>query len=344
MYINIAKKYFPKEVLDNKFFEERMDTSDEWITSRVGIKERRRCREANPTVFLGLKAVRQLPKEALKDLDCIIVAASVSQWHTPSTANLIAKELGIDGVPCFDIKSACSSFIYGARVIQGLLATGYQKILFIISETLTSATDYTDRATAVLFGDGAVACIFSNEPGGFEVIDLFIDSKSSGAYAVRTPIGGYTFQEGNKVQNFAVRYSIKASHDLLKRNKLKGPVAKHVDYLILHQANLVMMKSVTDNLGLKRNQLLQNIVYYGNTGAVGAASVLAENWTKINIGEQVLVTVVGAGLSWGSMLLKKVRQKRSSRFRGRTAKAFRTMKSLIYRARRRYNKRSKKRK
>lgn len=310
MYLNLMRSYFPEEVLDNKYFEARMDTSDEWITSRVGIKERRRCREQNPTLFLGVKAARLLPREALKNLDCIIVSASVSQWHFPSTANLIANELKLDGVPCFDIKTACSGFIFGARVIQGLLATGYRKVLFVISETLTSATDYADRSTAILFGDGAVACVFSNEPAGFEAVDLFIDSKSSGAYSVKCPIGGYIFQEGNKVQNFAVRYSINASQELLKRNGLKGPAKKHIDYLILHQANLVMMKSVADNLGLKREQLLQNIVQYGNTGAAGSASVLAENWDKIKIGQKVVVTVVGSGLSWGSMLLKKISQRK----------------------------------
>ncbi len=318
MYINIAKCYFPDEVLDNKYFEKRMDTSDEWITSRVGIKERRRLQHEQPTLLLGLNAVHQLPKEALEDLDCIMVAGSVSQWHTPATANLIAKELGIDGVPCFDIKAACSSFIYGTRIIQGLLATGYRKVLFIISEALTSYTDYSDRSTAVLFGDGAVACVFSNEPVGFEIIDVVINSKSSGAYSVITPVGGYIFQEGNKVQNFAVRYSIKASLDLLKRNKLKGSPSKNIDHLILHQANLVMMRSVADNLGLRKDQLLQNIVNYGNTGAAGSASVLAQNWNKIETGEKVLITVVGGGLSWGSMLLKKAKRKRMARL-GRIA-------------------------
>ena len=303
MYLNLINSYFPEEVLDNQWFAERMDTSDEWITSRVGIKERRRCREKNPTVYLGTKAARLLPKEALNDLDCIIWAGSTSQWNAPANANFIAKELGIDRVPCFDLKAACSSFIFGAEVIQGLLATGYKKVLFILSESLTSFTDYTDRATAVLFGDAAVAGIFSNNPGGFEVIDLFVDSKSSGADSIIIPVGGHIFQEGNKVQNFAVRYSVKASLDLLKGNNLH---AKDIDYLILHQANFEMMKSVVDNLGLKRSQLLHNIEHFGNTGAAGAPSVLAENWDKIKPGEKVLVTVVGAGLSWGSMLLKKV--------------------------------------
>jgi len=306
MYINNLTSYFPEEILDNQWFAERMDTSDEWITSRVGIKERRRCRNEQPTLFMGLNAVRQLPEGSLDDLDCIILAASVSQWHTPATANFIAKELGVDGVPCFDIKSACSSFIFGARVIQGLLATGYQKVLFVVSEALTSYTDYNDRSTAVLFGDAAVAGIFSNKPVGFKVSDLFIDSKSSGANSIVIPVGGYIFQEGNKVQNFAVRYSIKASLDLLERNGLTGPASQHIDYLILHQANLIMMQSVTDNLGLKREQLLQNIVQYGNTGAAGSASVLAENWDKIELGKKVLITVVGAGLSWGSILLEKI--------------------------------------
>lgn len=307
MYINYIKSYFPDEVVDNKFFEERLDTTNEWIVSRVGIKERRRCREDNPTVFVGLNAVRRLPKGALDNLDCIIVGTSVTQWHAPSTANLIAKELDIDGVPCFDIRAACSSFIYGIKVIEGLLATGYRKVLFIVPEVFSGVLDYADRASCILLGDGAVACVVSNDPFGFEVMDLFIGAKSSGAYSIRVPVGGYFSQEGNKVQNFAVRYSIKASLDLLKRNKL---TAKDIDYLILHQANLEMMKSVVDNLGLKRNQLLQNIEHFGNTGAAGAPSVLAENWYKIKQEEKVLITVVGAGLSWGSMLLKRVRRKR----------------------------------
>jgi 3-oxoacyl-[acyl-carrier-protein] synthase-3 len=309
MYINDIKSYFPDEVVDNKYFAEKLDTSEEWITSRVGIKERRRCREDNPSVFVGTQAVHQLPKEALAHLDCIMVGTSVTQWQFPSTANFIAKELNIDDVPCFDLKAACSSFLFGLRVSQGLLATGFQKILLILPEVFSGILDYTDRSSAILLGDGAVACLVSNEARGFEVIDLFIDSKSSGAYSIRAPIGGYFFQEGSKVQNFAVRYSIKASQKLLKRNNLTGPVSNHVDYLILHQANFEMMKTVVDNLGLKREQLLHNIERYGNTGAVGAPSVLAENWDKIKPGEKVMITVVGSGLSWGSLLLEKILQK-----------------------------------
>jgi len=304
VYINIIKSYFPEEILDNKFFEERLDTSDEWITSRVGIKERRRCKSDQPTLFLGLNAARQLPQAALDNLDCIVVGASITQWHIPATANLIAKELNIDGIPCFDIKAACSSFVFGLRVIQGLLATGYRKVLFIIPEAYTSVVDYSDRSSAILWGDGAVACIVSNDPDGFEVIDLLINSKSSGAYNIVVPIKGYFSQEGNKVQNFAVRYSIKSSLEILERNNLS---AENIDYLILHQANLEMMKSIVDNLGMQRDQLLHNIERYGNTAAAGAASVLAENWGKINPAEKVLITVVGSGLSWGSMLLRKTR-------------------------------------
>ena len=303
MYINTLKSYFPEEIIDNHFFEKIMDTSDEWITSRVGIKERRRYQGENATTVLGVNAVRQLPKDALNDLDCIIAAPSVMQWQCPATANLIAKELEIDEVPCFDLRALCSSFVFGAKVMQGLLATGYKKILFILPEAFSGVIDYTDRSTSILMGDGAVAMILSNEPSGFEVIDSLINSKSSGAYSVTIPVNGHFKQEGNKVQTFAVRYSIKASQELLTKNGLS---VKDIDYLILHQANLVMINSVGDNLGFKREQLLQNIVYYGNTAAVGSASVLAENWDRIQPGQKVLVTVVGAGLSWGSMLLKKI--------------------------------------
>lgn len=302
MRINVIKSYFPDEVLDNKFFEERLDTSNEWITSRVGIKERRRYKGDQAALFLGLNAVRQLSPAALDKIDCIIVGASIAQWHIPATANLIARELGIDGVPCFDIKAACSSFVFGLRVIQGLLATGCRKVLFIIPEAYTSVVDYSDRSSAVLWGDGAVACIVSNEPGGFEVSDLLINSKSSGAYNIVAPIGGFFFQKGNRVQNFAVRYSLKSSVEILKRNNLS---VANLAYLILHQANLEMMKSIVDNLGLHRDQLLHNIERYGNTGAAGAASVLAENWGKIKPSARVLITVVGSGLSWGSLLLKR---------------------------------------
>ncbi|MEE8637509.1 MAG: 3-oxoacyl-[acyl-carrier-protein] synthase III C-terminal domain-containing protein, partial [Candidatus Margulisiibacteriota bacterium] len=169
-----------------------------------------------------------------------------------------------------------------------------------------SVVDYTDRSSAILWGDGAVASIISNKPSGFEVVDLFIDSKSSGAYSIVVPVKGCFSQEGNKVQNFAVRYSIKASLEMLKRNNLSGKAAEEIDYLILHQANLKMMKSIAKHLGVEENQLLHNIEHYGNTAAVGAASVLAENWDKIKSGEKALITVVGSGLSWGSMLLKKV--------------------------------------
>jgi 3-oxoacyl-[acyl-carrier-protein] synthase-3 len=305
MYINVMSSFFPEKVLDNRYFEKHLDTTDEWIVSRVGIKERRKCDRDNPTVFLGAEAAGKLPQESLRDIDCIIVGTSITQWHLPATANFIAKELGIDSVPCFDVRAACSSFIYGLRVIQGLLATGYRKVLFIVPEAYTSIIDYTDRASSVLWGDRAVACVVSQEPGGFEVIDMTINSKSSGAHSIVAPVKGFFFQEGHKVQNFAVRYSINVSKEMLGKNKLLKNGKYNIDYLILHQANLEMMKSVVKILGLKENQLLQNIKMFGNTGAAGAASVLAENWDIIKPEEKVLMTVVGSGLSWGSALLQK---------------------------------------
>ncbi len=306
MYINSINNYFPEKVLDNKYFESILDTSDEWITSRVGIKERRMCEDSQPTLFLGVQAAKKVNPDALKDIDCIIAAPSIVQWQIPATANLIAKELGIDDIPCFDIKAACSSFIYGVKVAQGLLATGFKKILFVVPEAYTSVVDYKDRSSAILWGDGAVAAILSNEAKGFEVMDSMINSKSSGAYSVVTPVGGKFSQDGSKVQTFAVRYSLKASLEMLTRNNLSEDVKNKINYLILHQANLSMMRSVAKNLGLNEEQLLHNIESYGNTAAVGAASVLADNWEKIKAGEKVLFTVVGSGLSWGSMLLKKV--------------------------------------
>jgi 3-oxoacyl-[acyl-carrier-protein] synthase-3 len=169
MFINTLKSYFPAEILNNQYFADRIDTTDEWIVSRVGIKERRICREKNPTAFMGVQAVNQIPREQLEGVDCIICAASVTQYQAPATANFIAKELGIDGVPAFDVRAACSSFIYGCAVINGLLATGFKKILLVLSEALTTTADYNDRATSILFGDGAVAALISNQPGGFEI-------------------------------------------------------------------------------------------------------------------------------------------------------------------------------
>ncbi|MEA3493544.1 MAG: ketoacyl-ACP synthase III [Candidatus Margulisiibacteriota bacterium] len=300
MYINCLKSYFPDEILDNRFFEERLDTTDDWIVSRVGIKERRRCNNDQPTLFLGVNAVSQIPKEHLEGVDCLVVGVSITQWQIPATANLIAEKLGLDGIPCFDVRAACSSFVYGLRVIKGLLATGFKKILFVVPEAYTSVVDYNDRSSSVLWGDGAIACVISGQAQGLEVLDLLINSKSSGAYKVAARVGGYFFQEGTKVQSFAVRYSIKVSQEMLSRNNVSS-----IDYLVLHQANLVMMKSVAKNLGIEENRLLHNIERYGNTGAVGAASVLAENWEKVKAGEKVLITVVGSGLSWGSVLLRK---------------------------------------
>jgi 3-oxoacyl-[acyl-carrier-protein] synthase-3 len=302
LFINIAKSYFPPDILDNKYFEQHLDTTDEWITSRVGIKERRRETSDQPTLSLGVGAVRRLPPEWLLGVDCVIAAPSIVQWHIPATANMIAKEFGLDNIPCFDIKAACSSFAFGTRVMQGLLLTGFKKILFVIPENYTSVVDYTDRSSAILWGDGAFAGIFSEEQVGFKVVDVLINSNSAGAYNVVTPVNGYFKQEGGKVQNFAVRTSLRVSQEMLGRNGLKP---SDIDYLILHQANLEMMKSIVDNLGMRREQLLHNIANYGNTAAAGASSVLADNWEKIGSGQKVLITVVGSGLSWGSMLLEK---------------------------------------
>ncbi len=324
--------YFPETILDNKFFEELdIDTTEQWIEERIGIKERRSILKKEDIVrlrrgetdYLSLRKEGRImsmvdmskpawavlldrlsPESRQLPIDMVLCGTGIQDYDVSANAAYIAAALGIE-CASFDVNAACSSFALHTQLIRSMMETGQSKkaVSFII-ERFTTRQNYADRSNSILFGDSGVAAVFeanSTSPG-FEVIDCTFTSAPSGAKHIVMNYGEFFNQSGAPVQKFAITTTVAATKEILARN---GLAPKDISYFISHQANLRMLSSVIERLGLTEKQHLFNIDYYGNQGASGAPAVLSQNWDRFKPGDYVVMTVVGAGLSWGAILLKK---------------------------------------
>ena len=310
MYLSRLAAWRPEEVLSNEDLSEMVDTSDEWIFDHVGIRERRQAPHGMPVHEMGANAAgRTLEGVDLASIDLVVCALSVSDWQIPSTANLVAAALGLSDAPAFDLRAACSSFVFGVHVLRGMLAAGqHKRALLVVPEGYTRTVDYTDRNTCVLWGDAAVACLVSAErPAGFslEVQDTRVGSRSSDWAAVQIPPGGHFQQQGTTVQGFAIRKMAAIAQEALAARSL---APSDLAWFIGHQANAGILSRACERAGIAPAQNLTNLEKFGNTGAAGAPSVLADHQEKFRDGQRVLVATVGAGLSWGTALLRSWRQ------------------------------------
>jgi 3-oxoacyl-[acyl-carrier-protein] synthase-3 len=305
VYLSRLAVWYPDEVLSNEDLGRMVDTTDEWIVEHVGIRERRRSPRDMPVHVMGARAA----EAALAGIDRVRVALvvcglSIADYHIPATANLVAAEVGCGGAAAFDVKAACSSFVFTLHVLRGLFAAGERgPALLVIPEAYTHATDYTDRSTCILWGDAAFACLVTAErPEGpsLEVADTYIGSRSKDWAAVQIPAGGFFRQEGAVVQAFAVRKMTEVVQTVLSR---AGLAPADLGYVIGHQANLGILTRVASRLGIDPARNLTNIERFGNCGAAGAPAVLAQNAARFVDGERIVVATVGAGLSWGGALL-----------------------------------------
>ena len=308
MYVSGLSAWRPDEVLTNADLAKLVDTSDEWIVEHVGIRERRKSPADLPVHQMGAAAARlALAGEDLSSIDLVICGLSVADYEIPATANLVASEAGLIQAACLDVRAACSSFVFGLHVLRGLLATGqHKKALLVIPEAYTHVTDYRDRNSCVLWGDAAVACLVSADPpvrGGFAVEDTRVGSRSTGWEAITVKKGGHFVQKGPVVQAFAIRKMATIVGDQLKASGLE---VKDVDWFVGHQANGGILRTVCALAGFRPEQSLTNIERFGNTGAAGAPSVLADHQGHLKDRERVVVATVGAGLSWGTALLRVV--------------------------------------
>jgi 3-oxoacyl-[acyl-carrier-protein] synthase III len=321
--ISALGTYVPPRVLTNKDLEKMVDTSDEWIYTRVGIRERHLVEPGMATSDMAVEAAKCcLAERGIEpsEVEVIIVATVTPDMLFPATACLVQKKLGAKGAWGFDLSAACSGFVYGLQMGAKLVESGaHSKVLVIGADTMSSIIDYTDRSTCVLFGDGAGAVLI--EPaaeGEIGMIDFVHEIDGSGGPALNMPGGGslhpstaetvskkmhYVHQDGQTVYKFAVRKMVETSERLLSRN---GISVDEVAWLIPHQANKRIITSTAERMGLPLEKVVINIDRYGNTtaGTIPLAMGTAHQEGRLHKGDLVLVASVGAGFTVGACLLR----------------------------------------
>ena len=331
MYIYSMGHYWPENVLDNQFFDSLDIGSDaQWIMDRVGIAERRSVLTKENVRDLrhgrvtreqlkeqgAIESIASMSEKAwrmaqsripvvLDDIDTVIGGTSVPDDDIPANACVVAANLGLERIRGFDVNSACSTFIAQCHVMRGLMMSGLTKEGAIFcAERYSTRMDFSDRRNSILFGDAAVAVAISaaKKPNSLRVIDTLVGSAPSGWEHIHIPDGKFFHQNGAAVQKFAVTKTIASAQDILARN---GLTAQDARWFIGHQANYRMLATAMEKLGVGPECHLYNVVDRGNQGAAGAPSVLSQNWDKYQPGERIVIAVVGAGLTWGAMLLEK---------------------------------------
>jgi 3-oxoacyl-[acyl-carrier-protein] synthase-3 len=321
--ISALGTYVPPRLLTNADLEKMVDTSDEWIMSRVGIRERHLVDKGVATSDLAVEAAkRALAQRGItaNDIDAIIVGTVTPDMFFPSTACLVQHKLGAKGVWGFDLSGACSAFLYSLQSGAQFIGTGaHKRVLVIGSDVMSSIIDYTDRATCVIFGDGAGAVILEPaEDDSVGLIDFIHEVDGSGGQYLYMPGGGslnpssietlkqkmhYVHQDGQQVFKFAVRKQTELCQKLLERNGLKG---SDIDAFIPHQANLRIISATADRLGLRPEAVIVNIDRFGNTtaGTIPLAMNTALQEGKLKKGSLVMLASVGAGFTVGVTLLR----------------------------------------
>jgi 3-oxoacyl-[acyl-carrier-protein] synthase III len=314
--------YVPPRIMTNADFEKIVETSDEWIVSRTGIRERHIVEEGMATSDLAVQAAKcALAERGMEasEVEAIIVATVTPDMLFPSTACLVQHKLGIKGVWGFDLSAACSAFVYALQAGAQFVATGaHKKVLVIGADVMSSILDYTDRATCILFGDGAGAVILEPSENDSGIIDFIHEVDGSGGCSLYMPGGGslhpathetidkkmhYVQQDGQAVFKFAVRKMAEVCDKLLQRN---GVAASEIDCFIPHQANQRIIKATADRLGLNPESVIINIDRYGNTtaGTIPLAMQTAREEGRLKKGDLVLLASVGAGFTVGATLLR----------------------------------------
>jgi 3-oxoacyl-[acyl-carrier-protein] synthase III len=321
--ISALGTYVPPRLLTNSDLEKMVDTSNEWIMSRVGIRERHIVDKGVTTSDLAVEAAKKALAQrgiSANDVGAIILGTVTPDMFFPSTACLVQHKLGAKGIWGFDISAACSAFLYALQTGAQFIATGtHKKVLVIGSDVMSSVIDYTDRATCVIFGDGAGAVIVEPaEDDSVGLIDFIHEVDGSGGCFLYMPGGGslhpsthqtvdqkmhYVHQDGQQVFKFAVRKQTEICANLLERNGLKGA---DIDAFIPHQANLRIINATAERLELRPESVIVNIERYGNTtaGTIPLAMGTAIEEGKLKKGSLVLLASVGAGFTVGATLLR----------------------------------------
>ena len=311
--------YLPERVVENSWFEERLDTSDEWIRSRTGIERRHFAAEGQTTSDLGVRAARAALADAgmkVDDLDGIIVATSTPDLTFPAVATMIQAELGATRGFAYDVQAVCAGFVFALANADALIRTGLaERVLVIGTETFSRIMDWTDRGTCVLFGDGAGAVLLESAAGRGDSTDrgiLASDLNSDGRYrdllyvdggVSSTGTAGQLRMQGNLVFRHAVEKLAKTAPTALDK---AGLSQEQVDWLVPHQANLRIITATAQKMGLPIDRVVLTVADHGNTSAASiplALSVAAQQG-RFKPGDVILTEAIGGGLSWGSVVLR----------------------------------------
>lgn len=312
--------FLPDDVLDNEMLSQMVDTNDEWITTRVGVKERRILKKPVGSSYMGIQAVNKLLEETgadRDDIDLVICATSNPDHRFPSTASIIAHGTGIEKkCYAYDIQAACAGFLVALYDATGYIRSGmYKKIIVVAAEKMSSMTNYKDRATCPLFGDAAAAVLVESTDEPIGVMDAIFHVDGSGLEHLVYKAGGsalpashetidadfhYVYQEGRAVYRHAVIDMLTSSKEVMARNNLTND---SIQWFVPHQANLRIIEAVGSRLNIAEDKVLVNIQKRGNTSAASIPLCLDEYKHRLKKGDKMVLTAFGAGFTWGALYL-----------------------------------------
>jgi len=318
--ITAVGKYVPDFVLTNAMLETMVDTNDEWITTRTGIKERRILKGENKgTSYMAIKAAQDLiNKKKLnpKEIDLVIVATATPDMQAASTSAFVATKIGATEAFSFDLIAACSSFLFAMTTAASYIESGrYKKVLLIGADKCSSMIDYTDRATCIIFGDGAGAVLFEPNAEGYGLQDQYLKSDGNGREFLQVPAGGsllpasketiankkhFVYQDGKTVFKFAVSKMAEVCELILERNNL---TKDDIQWLVPHQANKRIIDATTNRLKLDPTKVMINIHKYGNTTSATLPLLLNDYESQLKKGDKLVFAAFGGGFTWGANYL-----------------------------------------
>jgi len=319
--ITAVQGYVPDYVLTNKELETMIDTNDEWIVSRTGIKERRILKGENQgTSVMGIEAVKGLCKKRGIDpseIDLLICATVTADMLFPATANIICGAVGAKNAFSYDINAACSGFLYSLVTASKFVETGmYKKVVVVGADKMSSIVDYTERSTCIIFGDGAGAVLLEPNTEGFGILDSILRSDGTGESHLHQKAGGsrrpsshatvdakehFIYQEGQAVFKFAVKGMADVSADIMEKNHL---TADDISWLVPHQANKRIIDATANRMGLDSNKVMMNIQRYGNTTSATIPLCLWDYESQLKKGDNLILSAFGGGFTWGAIWVK----------------------------------------
>lgn len=319
--ITAVASHVPEYVLTNKELEGMVDTNDEWITSRTGIKERHILKgEDKGVTEIAKVAVEKLLKKrgiGPEEIDLVIFCTVTPDKVFPASANIVSRKVGMNNAFGYDLNAACSGFIYGLVTGAKFVESGtHKKVIVIGADKMSSIIDYTDRATCIIFGDGAGVALLEPTEDGLGIQDSILRSDGAGEEFLHQKAGGserppshdtidrrehYVYQEGKTVFKFAVSNMADVSYEIMERNNLE---ADDVSWLVPHQANLRIIDATANRMGIGKEKVMINIDKYGNTTNGTIPICLAEWENQLHKGENIILSAFGGGFTWGSVYLK----------------------------------------